>query len=170
MALWLEDDQLTFRVQNFNSSRDAQAEISYTLGAAGRFYDILLTINVGDADTSLIQLFVDSTLRAEGNFYRKNKGPGDEKRALSDWAGSDRAELGSYAGGSEAGGGNGGQFQGDIAIMRFYQNDILDQSEIDGNFAALQAIPEPSSIAMWSALGIIGLVVARRKRKLTRAA
>ena len=36
--------------------------------------------------------------------------------------------------------------------------------------AQMAPIPEPSSIAMWSAMGIIGLVVARRKRKLTRAA
>ena len=39
------------------------------------------------------------------------------------------------------------------------------------NFSySTDAVPEPSSIAMWSALGIIGLAVARRKRKLTRTA
>ena len=157
-AIWLDGDQLTLRVQNLSATGDPQKTITTTLDTAGIFYDILFTIGVS---TDEIRLYVNGSLMASGGF----SGDGN----LKDWAGGDDSGLSNIGGGGVAGG-SGGDFQGDVAIMRYYRNDILDQSEIDGNFAAMQAIPEPSSIAMWSALGIIGLVVARRKRKLTRAA
>ena len=64
-------------------------------------------------------------------------------------------------------------------IESYNTHNIFDSVEIfsgeHGNLGATFTfvrgeIPEPSSIAMWSALGIIGLAVARRKRKLTRTA
>ena len=158
-AIWLDGDQLKFRVQNLSATGDPQATITTTLDTAGIFYDILFTIGVS---TDEIRLYVNGSMMATSGFGGKD---------LKDWAGTDDSGL-MRINNDQAGGDNGfsDTVVGDIAIMRFYQNDILNQSEIDGNFAALQAIPEPSSIAMWSALGIIGLVVARRKRKLTRAA
>jgi hypothetical protein len=155
----IDGSQIILTVANLSDPNSPTATLTTTLAAPGVFYDILFTI---DVTNDLIELFVDGSSRGSINFGGEN---------LHDWAGTDSSGL-LGINNALAGGQNGfsSETQGDIAIMRFYQNQILNQSEIDGNFAAMQAIPEPSSIALWSALGIIGLAVARRKRKLTRAA
>ena len=158
-SILLDGDQIVLTVANLSNPNAPTATLSTTLAAPGVFYDILFTI---DITNDLIELFVDGSSRGSSNFGGKD---------LLDWAGTDTSGL-LGINNALAGGQNGfsSETQGDIAIMRYYQDNILNQSEIDDNFAAMGAIPEPSSIALWSALGIIGLAVARRKRKLTRAA
>jgi hypothetical protein len=160
-SLLIDGSQIVLTVSNLSDQNAPTATLTTTLAAPGVFYDILFTI---DVTNDLIELFVDGSSRGSSNFGGED---------LHDWAGTDSSGL-LGINNALAGGQNGfsAETQGDIAIMRFYQDNILNQSEIDDNFAAMGAgpIPEPSSIALWSALGIIGLAVARRKRKLTRAA
>lgn len=58
-----------------------------------------------------------------------------------------------------------GKFDGSIAIGAFYDNDTLSNSGWDAatlNAAGWQAIPEPSSCALFG-LGIVGLAARRRR-------
>jgi len=67
----------------------------------------------------------------------------------------------SIAGNAELGGGF-SDFAGDIAIVRFYRNQVLTAGEFEDNFNAL--VPEPSTSVL-AALGLFGVAYLARRRK-----
>ncbi len=55
-------------------------------------------------------------------------------------------------------------FQGAMDNVRIHHG-ALEQAEL-GYFTDSPAVPEPTSFALWSGLGVMGLIAARRRRKV----
>ncbi len=140
--------------------------------------------SVGNSDADAVALLTDDSLLNDfiqivGVVDPNNAGDDDmrlfvngvEVAGLDNWKawqdGNNDAGLGSQSG-STGGGGFGTPFAGDIAIFRLYDY-ALTNDEIAALFAAGSAqVPEPTSIAIWSLLGLalagFGYYRSRRKK------
>ena len=84
--------------------------------------------------------------------------------SLNDWDGGDTSTLGVTGTGLAEGTPGNTNFEGDLAIFRFYEAP-LSAADVQQNFDALQIVPEPASVAMWLLLGVIGAGVCWRMRR-----
>jgi hypothetical protein len=126
-AIVLTDSVIDFRYQSADND-DQRIIVSSDLselGTATDFYHIVATGSVGASDSGVGSLYVNGVLAA---------GPVTSVGVMNDWDGGDLAELGkgsniptSTAFPFEA-------FSGDIAIFNYYQNRILNESQISSKY------------------------------------
>ena len=154
-SIRLEDSTLAVRaIDNGTEVVEASTNIS-SIFSDGEFMQIVAEI---DLTLDEIRLYVDGQLQDTGTTT-------DD---LSDYAGTDTNRLGSF--GNTIGGAPVGTFDffdSDIAIMRFYEDNLLGPDAIAANFQALLAaeVPEPTSIAIWTLLGLgLAAMVFYRRR------
>ena len=154
LSLLLDDNLLSFRVKDSGTTVTTAA---FDLGSdTSEFFQAAITLSRGGTAS----LYVDGALATSTS-----------AAGINDWTGSNGAALGGRngnVGGNDGGDLNGyGAFQGEIALFRFYRNQVLTVGEVQQNFDAV-ATPEPGT-AVLGALGLIGLAgYARRNRKRTR--
>lgn len=148
-SVTLTGTTLTFRAQQ-GTTAGTFAEASVTNLAVGVFHQVVATIDMNADVIQTIQVFHNGT-------FVDSAGPADDG-ADPDWDGSDDAGLGRVNGAITAG--TFTNFDGDIAIMRYYRDQVFDATDAQQNFDAL--VPEPSSLAL---LGLGGLLVARRRQR-----
>lgn len=165
-AIVLLDNMLEFRFQDADSANE-RVVTTAALDADGAdpndFVHVVGVADVAGQAAGIGSLFVN------GELIDMAVSAG----TIDDWDGNDLANLGSGAGDnfnlpgdnpfvSEA-------FDGDIALFRFYQDQAFNADEVSAAFEALGplAVPEPTSIAIWSLIGFVlcGLGYYRIKRK-----
>lgn len=150
----LEGNMLHFFAEDGSANRQASATLPDS--ATGDFIQIVGQI---DLVNDLVNLYVD------GMFADMDDTGGTP---FNDYAGSDANALGNI-GGTFSVGGTFSPFDGDIAIVRL-SDSILGPQAIEDNFndLLLLAVPEPTSIAIWSLLGLAftgyGYYHIRRKK------
>ena len=147
LALLLNNNTLTLRAKDSGTI----ISTSTTLAAnAGEFYQAAITISLNGT----------ASLYVDGIFQSSTPAAG-----LSDWSNGNGAGIGTRVGqlGSNSGSAlNGyGDFIGEIALMRFYRDQVLSPLEVTQNFNAV-ATPEPGT-AVLVALGLVGLAARRRR-------
>ena len=158
MSMLLDGDLLKF------NAKDSGQEIgvSFDLDADDDGVDntdFIQAVGVLDLDNDLIYLYVDGTLTNPG-------GSNPNTADLADWAGGD-LKLGGADG--TAGGHNGfygalgsyGDFNGEIALFDVY-NDVISTQDVTDLYNAV-TVPEPATMAMIAAGGLV--VLLRRRRK-----
>ena len=135
----LEDAELVFRVQRFNfggTANDNFVEIRETLDTAGVFYHFVGTIDLANNEGSI---YLDGQLIAtQATMLRDALLPGGN---LNDWAGGDSSGLFIANSPGGAAGGNPGwsTFNGDIANVRYYRDDVLDATEAEALYSVAVA-------------------------------
>ncbi|MDF7826998.1 hypothetical protein P4B35_23440, partial [Pontiellaceae bacterium B12227] len=104
------------------------ARASYTLAAADleRYLHIVFTV---DHVNDIVDLYVDGELKDSQAWTNSD-----------DWAGGDAGSLGSTSGTVPPGGAP-DDFEGKIALFRFYKNKAFSAAEVAANFDALTALP-----------------------------
>jgi hypothetical protein len=157
LSILLNGSNLEFRVKDNGTVID----LSYDLGLdASEFFQVAITLSL-DGTASL---YVDGLLQA--SIAATN---------IDDWTNNNGAGIGTVNG--QLGGNDGGDldlygdFLGEIAMLRFYRNQVLTGAEVLQNYSAI-ATPEPGT-ALLVAIGLIGLAIApnrlrRRRRRPTR--
>jgi Divergent InlB B-repeat domain len=102
------------------------ARASYQLAAQdiGRLIHIVF---VADNVNNVVQLYVDGGLKDSQPWTLGE-----------DWCGTDSASLGGMAG-SQPSGGSTAEFNGKIALFRYYRNHAFSDVEVSQNFAALSS-------------------------------
>ncbi len=133
----LEGDELVFRVQRFNPSGTADdnfVEIRTTLDTAGVFYHFVGTIDLGSDEASMY--LNGQLIETRGTVLTDTLQPGGD---LNDWAGGNAAGLSIASSSGGVAGGNVGwtTFNGDIAIVRYYQDNVFDAVDATANYNAL---------------------------------
>jgi hypothetical protein len=146
LSLLLDDSLLTFRVKD-NGNVVTQ---TFDLGLdASEFFQAAITISLGGTAS----LYVDGLLAGSTS-----------AAGIGDWTNNNGAGIGTrngQLGGNSGGDLNGyGDFLGEIALLRFYRNQVLTGPDIQQNFDAV-ATPEPGT-ALLVAIGLIGLTFAGR--------
>jgi len=141
---------LTYRSQQ-GTGAGQFAAVSLSNLAVGAFHQIVATIDMNADVIQEIQLFHNGALVG-------TDGPADDG-SDSLWDGSDDAGLGRLNGSVTTG--TYSNFDGDIAILRYYRDDVFDAASAQQNFEAL-AIPEPSA-SLLAALGLLALTGRRRR-------
>jgi len=151
--LFVDGTTLTFESQQGSGNN---AVVSLTGLAVGDFHQVVATIDMESDAIDEIELFHNGQA-----FAGNTAGPADGTQ--NDWDGGDNAGLGSNNG-TNADGGSFTNFDGDIAIMRYYRGTDFNQSQAQQNFGAL--VPEPSTIALavMGLLGLCGELLRRRWR------
>ncbi len=149
LSILLNDDVLSLRVKDGGND----LTLSHTLPSApSDFVQVAITL----ALDSTAELWVDGVLEQSGS-----------ASGINDWTGSNGSGIGSRNG--NVGGNIGGDlnaygsFQGEIALFRFYRNQVLTGAQVQQNFDAI-ATPEPGT-AVLVALGLAGLAARRRPRR-----
>jgi hypothetical protein len=116
---------LNFR---FQDSSTAFLELSTDLsaiGSASNFYHVVAVADLGNA-TSVSALYVNGLLVASGG----------DTSGINDWDGGDDAGLGKVGGTSPQGASFTGNFDGDVAVMRSYTDQILDSNTARNLFSS----------------------------------
>lgn len=149
-AITLSGTTLTFRSQQ-GTADGTFATIDLPNLTVGTFHQIVATIDMTTDVITQTQLFHNGSLVGFD-------GPADDG-ADALWDGSDDAGLGRVNGSVTTG--TYANFDGDIAIMRYYRDDVFDLADAQQNFAAL-AIPEPTTSTL-AALSLLALAARRRR-------
>ncbi|MEM8873551.1 MAG: LamG-like jellyroll fold domain-containing protein [Planctomycetota bacterium] len=139
-------------------------------GSAAEPQTILKTTLSAPMINDFVQIVFTSSGTGTADLYVNGQSVATDVTAASSIFGTDRATLG---GARNPGGGGAGadldvatttynnsQFFGEIGLFRFY-DDVLTAAEVADNYAAVAAIPEPTSVA---AVGLLGLQLLRRRR------
>ncbi|MCP4276572.1 MAG: hypothetical protein GY779_09500 [Gammaproteobacteria bacterium] len=119
-ALYLSGNNLIFATRDNRASPD-QISVDLTGIQADPTAEFIQAVAVINRSAAQIELFVNGVSQGTAGLTGV------------DWAGGDNTGLGRGNGGVAAGS---GQFNGDIAIVRFYEK-ALTESEIQGNFSAI---------------------------------
>lgn len=154
LSITLDDASLLFRVQD-DAVELASLYYDLTSVGAGEFIQVVGAVDLG----GMAELFVNGasvgTTSAAG---------------ILDWAGGGSTGVGDVSG--RVGGTNGpgegdlfgyGSFAGEIAILRYYEDELLDATEVAEHYVAIVANPEPET-ALLLAMGLIGLTLGGRPR------
>jgi hypothetical protein len=154
----LDGATLNFVVQDANNS-NRRVVIPYAFDPldAGLFHHFVGTVDVdATAGANLVGLYHNGA--QVGN-------PLSASDILLDWSGSNGAGLGRGNGGLPMGTSGYTDFDGDVAVLRYYASEILSAGQIRDNYAVLAGIPEPTSvILLWIAMVCGGLVSLRCRR------
>lgn len=157
LAITLDDSNLLFRVQDDSTN---VVSLLFDLSSDPFLVDPLEFIHIVasvDLDDTA-ELFVNGTSVATGS-----------AAGINDWAGSGGAGVGDVNG--RVGGTNGpgegdlfgyGNFAGEIAMLRYYQDQILTPSEVTQNFDAVASAPEPATGLLFG-MGLMLLAWRRRR-------
>ncbi len=153
LSITLDDSTLLFRAKDNGSS----VSLSFDLASDPflvdplEFVQIVASLDLGDT----AELYVNGSSVASGS-----------AAGVDDWAGGNGAGIGfanGRVGGTTGGDLDGyGGFDGEIALLRFYQDQILTAPEVDQNFDAVAATPEPGTGFL---LGMGLMLLAMRRRQ-----
>ena len=159
LSITLDDANLLFRVQD---DRTNFVSLVFDLSSdpflvdPTEFIQVIGSIDLDDT----AELFVNGTSVATGS-----------ASGINDWAGAGGAGLGDVSGrvGGTNGAGEGdlfgyGAFSGELALLRFYQNQIFSEPDAGQNFDEVTLAPEPQT-AFLLGMGLV-LLGLRRRREL----
>ena len=157
LSMTLQDGVLHFDVKD--DARNARAQFDLSQLTGWEQADFLHVVGVADLDANEAVIYVN------GPWHDSVVAAGTVN-ALTDWAGSDGAGLGSVSNAINFG--SPGGFDGDIALFRFYPW-ALGADDVAANFMALEPrmLPEPGTLSLL-ALGGLGLLCRRRRNKAQR--
>jgi len=120
-------DDLQFTVKDSGTSVTLTADLSAVVGnVTGEFIQVVGVYerNIEGSTTDAVALYINGVLVSEDQ----------SATALNDWAGGGDTGLARVNGGMNVGGASG--FEGDIAILRFYEK-ALTSTAIQDNFSAI---------------------------------
>jgi len=152
-SIFLNATTLTFRSQQ-GTNPGQFAEVMLSNLAVGEFHQIVATIDMESNQISEIELFHNGT-------SVNTAGPANNG-GQSDWDGGDGAGLGTVNS-AVAGGGSFTDFDGDIAILRYYRDMDFDQLDAQQNFDAL--VPEPNTFAI-ALVALVGVCMAACRSRI----
>ena len=127
----LQGSILEFRVQDANTAEQRIiATHTFAAGDESKFHHVVAAVTLGAAGANNVDLFVNAgapvaSLGATG--------------ALNDWAGGDAAGLGRVNGGIPTGQTGFDAFTGDVALLRYYQNIVMTEAQVQAKFDELSA-------------------------------
>jgi hypothetical protein len=153
LSILLDGNNLTVRVKDNGDI----VTLNHNLGLdASEFFQVAITLSLdGTASLYVDGLFSGSVAATGVNSWTNNNGAGIGT-VNGQLGGNDGGDLDAY-----------GDFLGEIAMLRFYRNQVLTGTEVLQNYNAIAA-PEPST-ALLVAIGLIGLAIApnrlRRRRR-----
>jgi hypothetical protein len=138
-------DNNELRLRKTTGGLDVGYDISEISG------EYIHAVGTYDMATGIEELFVNGISRAASG------------GGTGSWSGGDSAAVGTRGGGYTGGLGRGQQntesFDGQVAIVRLYRNQILNDTEVLNNF---EAIPEPATLGLMG-FSTLGLLFRRRK-------
>ena len=132
-AFLLVDNELEVRVQNSdNNTRRVVRTFAFDAAAdANKFHHVVVTIQPSrSAAQNQVRLFVNGTEVGV---------PESATSVIADWAGTDSSGLGRANGGFADSDDTtlSGNFDGDIALFRFFENQLLAPNEVRANYGSL---------------------------------
>jgi len=139
LSITLDDDQLLFRVKQGSSVVSLSATLTATDIA-----DFVQVVGVLDASAPPLPGDPNSWLYLNGGLVDQ-----DTDQGVRDWSGNNGSGIARANG--QIGGNTGdlsgfGYYAGELAIMRFYENQALDAAQVLQNFDAVMGnVPEPST-------------------------
>jgi len=154
LSITLNDADLLFRVQDDSVN---VVSLGHDLGPIG-VSEFIQVVGVVDLGATAL-LFVNGSQVASGS-----------AAGILDWSGSGAAGVGDVNG--RVGGTNGpgegdlfgyGNFAGEIAILRYYENASLDATQVADAYAAVASAPEPGT-ALLLGVGLAAFTVRRWPR------
>jgi hypothetical protein len=154
-----------------NSAGDA-ATIRFRVKDDGNDATALLSIDPATDFTQVVGVY-DKNFDASNNdqllLYINGEladiAPDTPNSGINDWAGGNKSAIGGKQGsvGGDTGDlGSFGGFIGQIAVVRYYENQILTATQVAENFAFM--VPEPSTLLIWSLLAALGIFGGKRRR------
>ena len=150
-AIYLNGTTLKFRSQQgTGSGQHTTAQVTGL--AVGPFHQIVAVLDFNSGQIAGLELFHNGTSGGTAG--------GANNAAKNDWDGGDNAGLGKVNG-SVAGGGDYEDFDGDIAILRYYRNQLFTGTEAQQNYDSL---PEPATLRVIA----LGLAVQPFRRRRVR--
>lgn len=128
-AFVINGADLEFRVQDAPVAAQ-RIQVIHTLdpGDEDQFHHVVATVTLGPAGTNSVNLYVNGGAAV---------GTQGATGALNDWAGGDGAGIGQINGGITIGLPGIEPFTGDIALLNYYENAVLSQSEVQARFEEL---------------------------------
>jgi hypothetical protein len=160
MGIFIFESNLVFRAQQAaNDAQDAQVSLALGPGDLNNFHQVVATIDLdAAANANSISLYVNGAL------VGSDSGTG----VINNFAGGDISGIGNLGGGSLSGFNNStvagmfNNFDGDIALLRYYDDQVFNQAQVTQNYNVLLGIPEPTSLAL-VVVGAGALLSCRRR-------
>ena len=138
MALWYVKGTDSDNSGTFNFTIDdgtVQATVSAVIDTTD-FHHIVAVYDKDADGLDLMQVYVDGVLVDDNDASTTFDDTTDTNtNGLNDWAGGDGATLGSNGGLADTV--SGGQYEGDIAVLRFWEAKALTAAEVEENFKVL---------------------------------
>ncbi len=161
LSFTLVDDELLFRVQD-DASQLVSLRTDLASVGVSEFIQVVGTVELGGAGAQA-ELFVNGA-RVESA----------SSAGILDWSGPGAAGIGAVNGrvGGTHGGGEGdlfgyGSFRGEIALLRYYEDLVLDESQVGQQYAAVVSAPEPgTALLVGAGLALLGLGRRRDRGQL----
>lgn len=130
-ALVMQGADLEFRVQAANNDEQRIiATHTFVAGDEAKFHHVVAAFTPGEGGINNVDLYV-------------NAGPPVDSLgttgALNDWAGTDGSGIGRLIGSIPTGQNDFGTFTGDIALLRYYQDTLMTQAQVQAKFDDLSS-------------------------------
>lgn len=130
-AFVMQGADLEFRVQAANNDEQRIiATHSFAAGDEAKFHHVVASFTVGEGGTNNVDLFVNAGLPVDSL---------GTAGAINDWAGTDGSGLGRLSGSIPTGQNDFGTFAGDIALLRYYQDTLMTQAQVQAKFDELSS-------------------------------